>query len=84
MPLVRAVPLRAHEQVKVECNESRRSKTEPGAEPGMRAARYGEAEPSPHSERQSRTTSGKLFGCGSAALRLGGFLGPPQAVNKQG
>jgi len=62
MPLVRAVPLRPHYQVDVEWSASARSKTEPRAQPIMTEAGYGEAEPSPHSGRQSRIAVVQLFG----------------------
>jgi len=63
MPLVRAVPF-THDQVNVDWTINDRSETEPGAEPEMRVARYGEAEPSPHIERQSRNTRSNSIGFG--------------------
>ena len=46
--------LPAQDQGKFEWNQRGRSKTEPRAQRGVRAAYYREAKPSPHVRRQSR------------------------------
>ena len=75
MPLVRAVCPSTPNSMLGCSGTQERSKTKPGAQPRMRAVRYGETEPSPHIERQS-CDARSIHSQASPALRSPAFSVP--------